>query len=409
MEAGGYIIDKAILHGVNQGRGGKGSIFVFASGNAYTSVTVSAVDHKGMRPYYSEGCTANMIAAVQLGQRKTRRATNARLTHGGTSAAAPNAVGVFALAVEARPELTWRDIQHLCDWDTTAAGRKYSSKFGYGVLDGLRFVQAAREWQLVKPQAWLQTRTIQIEGGTMNPMQTYSGGEGYRARRRWDQLQDANFEKLEHITVRVWIDHTRRGDVEVELMSPGGIRSVLAEKRKGDSATTGFPGWRFMTIKHWNIVGDWTLTVSDQASAEHNGTFLGWNMVFWGSVIDSAKAVLYEFFPPHEEPQPLPSASTTKPTVYLSTKEITDPKVAAAEGTVSAEALPTPSKEPSQISIIMDGLTHKLWTYIILVVVASLVGRIFLWRCRVRALAVRLVTKSFLHAIVLARDGLKSP
>lgn len=30
MEAGGYLIDKAILHGVNQGRGGKGSIFVFA-------------------------------------------------------------------------------------------------------------------------------------------------------------------------------------------------------------------------------------------------------------------------------------------------------------------------------------------------------------------------------------------
>lgn len=144
------------------------------------------------------------------------------------------------------------------DWDTTAAGRKYSSKFGYGVLDGLQFVQAAREWQLVKPQARLQTRTIQIEGGTMNSMQNYSGGEviglggvSSKISVKWDQLQDANFEKLEHITVRVWIDHTRRGDVEVELMSPGGIRSVLAEKRKGDSATTGFPGWRFMTIKHW--------------------------------------------------------------------------------------------------------------------------------------------------------------
>ncbi|KAJ7827506.1 peptidase S8/S53 domain-containing protein [Mycena olivaceomarginata] len=451
MEAGGYLIDKAILHGVNQGRGGKGSIFVFASGNGagsgdqcnfdgYTnsiySVTVSAVDHKGMRPYYSEGCTANMIAAYSSGSGKSITTTDkgknkCASTHGGTSAAAPNAVGVFALAVEARPELTWRDIQHLCvetarminpddeDWDTTAAGRKYSSKFGYGVLDGLRFVQAAREWQLVKPQARLQTRTIQIEGGTMNPMQNYSGGEviglgGVSSKNsvKWDQLQDANFEKLEHITVRVWIDHTRRGDVEVELMSPGGIRSVLAERRKGDSATTGFPGWRFMTIKHWgeDIVGDWTLTVSDQSSPEHHGTFLGWNMVFWGSVIDSAKAVLYEVshedpvLPPHEEPQPLPSASTTrsytKPTVYLSTEEISsststasvapqstaDPKVAAAEGTVSVEALPTPSKEPSQISIIVDGLTHKLWTYIILVVVASLVGGILLWRCRVRAL-----------------------
>ncbi|KAJ7311471.1 peptidase S8/S53 domain-containing protein [Mycena albidolilacea] len=493
MEAGGYIIDKAILHGVNQGRGGKGSIFVFASGNGASfgdqcnfdgyansiySVTVSAVDHKGMRPYYSEGCTANMIAAYSSGSGKSiylpRRPPTKERTNVHRLTVAPLPLR------RTRPELTWRDIQHLCvetarminpddeDWDTTAAGRKYSSKFGYGVLDGLRFVQAAREWQLVKPQARLQTRTIQIEGGTMNPMQNYSGGEviglggvSSKISVKWDQLQDANFEKLEHITVRVWIDHTR----------PGGIRSVLAEKRRGDSAITGFPGWRFMTIKHWgeDIVGDWTLTVSDQASAEHNGTFLGWNMVFWGSVIDSAKAVLYEVshedpvLPPHEEPQPLPSASTTKPTAYLSTEEFSsstsaasaapqstaDPKVAAAEGIVSVEALPTPSKESSQISIVADGLTHKLWTYIILIVVASLVGRIFLWRCRVRALPSAYVAlpgdgngnvplaggrrsgdwdddddadeqtglnsksysgdEKFLHAIALAHDGLKSP
>lgn len=60
--------------------------------------------------------------------------------HGGTSAAAPLMAGVFALALEVRPELGWRDVQHLLirtavminpddeDWDTTAAGRKYSYK-----------------------------------------------------------------------------------------------------------------------------------------------------------------------------------------------------------------------------------------------------------------------------------------
>jgi kexin len=144
------------------------------------------------------------------------------------------------------------------DWETTSIGRKYSSKYGYGVLDGLRFVQAAREWELVKPQARLQTETIQIEGGTMNPIGNYSGGKPISAegassvlRMKWETLQDANFEKLEHITIRVWIEHTRRGDVEVELTSPSGVKSVLAEKRRGDSATSGFPGWMFMTVKHW--------------------------------------------------------------------------------------------------------------------------------------------------------------
>lgn len=34
--------------------------------------------------------------------------------HGGTSAAAPIAAGIFALVLEVRPDLTWRDMQHMC-------------------------------------------------------------------------------------------------------------------------------------------------------------------------------------------------------------------------------------------------------------------------------------------------------
>ena len=41
-------------------------------------------------------------------------------------------------------------------------------------------------------------------------------------------VEDSNLERLEHVTVRVWIDHQRRGDVEVEIKSPNGITSVLA-------------------------------------------------------------------------------------------------------------------------------------------------------------------------------------
>jgi kexin len=66
-----------------------------------------------------------------------------------------------------------------------------------------------------------------------------------------EMLAAANVETLEHVTVRVWIRHARRGDVEVELVSPNGVRSVLAGKRSRDVATTGFPGWRFMSVKHW--------------------------------------------------------------------------------------------------------------------------------------------------------------
>lgn len=85
MEGPNMLISKAVLNGINRGRAGKGSIFVFASGNGashgdqcnfdgYTnsiySVTVSAVDYKGLHPYYSEPCAANMIVAYSSGSGK---------------------------------------------------------------------------------------------------------------------------------------------------------------------------------------------------------------------------------------------------------------------------------------------------------------------------------------------------
>jgi kexin len=86
MEGPDYLIRKAMLEGINNGRGGKGSVFVFASGNGaasgdqcnfdgYTnsiySVTVSAVDYKNIHPYYSEPCAANMIVAYSSGSGKS--------------------------------------------------------------------------------------------------------------------------------------------------------------------------------------------------------------------------------------------------------------------------------------------------------------------------------------------------
>lgn len=69
-----------------------------------------------------------------------------------------------------------------------------------------------------------------------------------------DELDGSNFGGLEHVTVTVWIAHTRRGDVEVELMSPNGVRSILASRRGGDSANSGYPAWTFMSVKHWSVI-----------------------------------------------------------------------------------------------------------------------------------------------------------
>ena len=67
-------------------------------------------------------------------------------------------------------------------------------------------------------------------------------------------LLDNNLQTLEHIDIRVWINHPRLGDVMVDLVSPNGIKSDLAETRVDDEAKTGFPGWRFMTIRRWCVL-----------------------------------------------------------------------------------------------------------------------------------------------------------
>jgi len=82
MDAPGILIKKAMVNAVQNGRGGLGSIYVFASGNGanqedncnfdgYTnsiySITVGAIDRKGLHPYYSEKCSAQLVVTYSSG------------------------------------------------------------------------------------------------------------------------------------------------------------------------------------------------------------------------------------------------------------------------------------------------------------------------------------------------------
>lgn len=76
--------------------------------------------------------------------------------HTGTSAAAPLAAGVIALMLEARPCLTWRDVQHLIvhtavrveidpdEWQVNELKFAHSHKHGFGLIDSWRLVTASK-------------------------------------------------------------------------------------------------------------------------------------------------------------------------------------------------------------------------------------------------------------------------
>ena len=278
MDAPGILIKKAMLNAVQKGRQGKGTIYVFAAGNGassgdncnfdgYTnsiySITVGAIDRKGLHPYYSEKCSAQLVVTYSSGSGDAIHTTDVGTNecyanHGGTSAAAPLGAGVFALALSVRPELTWRDLQHILvqtavpvneeeAWDTTSIGRKYSHTYGYGKLDAYAIVEKAKTIELVKPQAWFKSPWLHVKHripqGVEGLLSTFEVTK--------EALEKANFERVEHVTVTMNVNHTRRGDLSVELRSPSRMVSHLSVTRRLDDANAGYDDWTFMSVAHW--------------------------------------------------------------------------------------------------------------------------------------------------------------
>jgi kexin len=322
MEAPGVLIRRAMLQGIQKGRDGLGSIYVFASGNGaasgdncnfdgYTnsiySITVGAVDRAGNHPYYSEHCSAQLVVTYSSGSgdaiHTTDVGTNSCYTsHGGTSAAAPLAAGIFALVIEVRPDLTWRDFQYLAmdtaahvedpegEWQDTYIGKKFSHTFGYGKIDSYSIVEKAKTWDKVKPQAWYFSPWLHIK----KPIPQGKDGLAVTFEVTPDMLKEANLARVEHVTVTMNVEHTRRGDLSVDLISPEGVISHIATDRQGDDHRGGYDDWTFMSVVHWGEkgIGKWSLIVRDTHENSHEGTFIDWHLKLWGESIDADKATL---------------------------------------------------------------------------------------------------------------------
>ncbi|GCF01272.1 pheromone processing endoprotease [Zygosaccharomyces mellis] len=339
------LVRKALVKGVQEGRDKKGAVYVFASGNGgsfgdncnydgYTnsiySITVGALDHKGLHPAYSESCSALMVTTYSSGSNEYIHTTDINGqcsdTHGGTSAAAPLAAGIYALILEANPTLTWRDVQYISvlsakqindndgEWQQGALGRKYSHKYGYGKIDAYAMAKMAQTWKNVNPQAWYYTRTQPVNQQTN---ETSVELKSYFTIKKKD-LKKANFKRVEHIIVTVDIDAELRGSTTVDLISPSGMVSKLGVVREYDNSNEGFKEWSFMSVAHWgeNAIGDWQLRVNTKQDGRLV-TFNNWRLKLFGESIDASKAVPFKFGN-DKEPLPEPNESEA-PTISTQT------------------------------------------------------------------------------------------
>ena len=80
---------------------------------------------------------------------------------------------------------------------------------------------------------------------------------------------------LEHVQVRVNLNYTRRGDLEMNLTSPWGTTSRLTQYRPKDNApdATYLTNWTILTLHHWgeNPSGVWRLTLKN-SQLKHTNT-----------------------------------------------------------------------------------------------------------------------------------------
>lgn len=306
----------ALAHGVLAGRKGYGSIFVVASGNGghfkdncnfdgyansiYT-VTIGAVDEIGDMPYYAEHCAAMLAVTYSSGQGMQRNivTTDWRLgtgtgctdKHTGTSAAAPLAAGMIALMLQARPCLSWRDVQHIIaissvkhnvdnsDYHTNGAGYHHSHKYGFGLLDSWRLVNTAKAWEAVPWMTSLSTPVIHV--GKQIPPSSNLLIEKYYVSK--DKV--AEVVTLEHVTVTVNLKHHYRGNLMVSLVSAQGTTSKLATARQHDRSSDGFVDWTFSTVRCWGEQphGTWQLIVIDNGFDDDRGYLKDWKLTFYGS------------------------------------------------------------------------------------------------------------------------------
>lgn len=320
MDAPGLVVRAAFARFAGQGLGrqGKGTIYVWASGNGHENgdtcaydgyasnpyvIPIGAVSFLGVRSYYSEGCSALMAVAPSSGAGRGiitsdiqgpggYSAGECNLSFGGTSSAAPLAAGIIALMLEKRPDLTWRDVKHVIalgarkidaddlSWhDNPRTGYHHSNTYGFGLLHVPSLLKALDHYDPV-PKHQKQVFSGIVKRSNLAVGSDASGG----TRIKFD-FSDTQLTFIEHVVAMVELRHPRRGNVQVSITSPEGTTSILGDYRDNDyNADYPRDGWHFSSAHFWGeqtVDGNWTLTFKDNGG-EGRGSILSAQMGVFG-------------------------------------------------------------------------------------------------------------------------------
>eukprot|EP00794_Sanderia_malayensis_P017262 gene17262-18986_t len=315
-------VGPAIKRAAEQGRNGKGNIILFSVGNggrfnnscsfdAYVSsiytISISVVTGKNVGSRQNEKCPG--ISAVtyardgSLGidnkedQMKACSVDDRCETSSSSSAANAVAAGIVALVLQANPRLGWRDMQHLIarsscsqfnvDWTTNKAGLKVSSEFGFGLLDAYALIENAKNWNNVgnqlecvlsfnaqEPIHGVDTLTKTVDVTTWP---TSCGGDPNAIR------------YLEHVVLEVNLNFTARKNLELELQSPTGTKSLMLRSGRVMDFGADIKNLPILTRHHWgeSPKGVWTMKLRNvNPNPANKGVLFNWSLKFYGTKLD---------------------------------------------------------------------------------------------------------------------------
>ncbi len=328
----------ALWSGLNTGRGGRGTIYVWAGGNGgdindlslydpfsahMGMITVAAVDNHGQHLSYSEG-GANLWVSAPSGDPDGQQITTSDLmgktrgfnrtgsvndytngdytnTFNGTSAAAPIVSGVAALVVAANPNLTWRDVKLVLAesarkndptnayWQTNGAGMEVNFFYGMGVVDAYEAVELAKTWNNVPALQIIDYPT----SGPLAVNQTIDSNS-HTLINSTINITGSTISKIEYVEVILQLTYYDWGKLKITLeRAAPNINSVLATPHycyNGDSWTREncivvYNQFTFGSTRHLyeDPNGDWNLKVEVvNPGSGQTGTFLNWSMKVYG-------------------------------------------------------------------------------------------------------------------------------
>lgn len=303
LDGPGPLTEIAMTRAVQEGRNGLGVVYVWAAGNGRAEldscnydgfannrkvIPVAAVDFLAKNTYYSEWCSSLLVSAPSSGSSGPTQyhgvatadlhgsygndPSDCTKSFGGTSAAAPMIAGVVALMLEVRPQLGWRDVQHILmrtawhndpthhSWVENDAGYNVSHAYGFGVANASAAVSLAREWTLLAEKDarnYTQVLTYDDDPLALPDSFANSGVE------LLFNIETPDQERVEFVQVCLTVLHPRRGDLKVTLTSPGETHSYMAAAHFDNGAN--FDGWCFSSRMVYGEIADgvWRLYIAD--------------------------------------------------------------------------------------------------------------------------------------------------